>query len=145
MAHHEHFRCTAIIIPDYYGLPRTILVLLAALWVLGAGMLYSAPVRGYVVTCERTSDLSCVLEQTGASGMRRTTVPLPNGAAAVVRILPRTGGAGTRADLGRAAVRLPDRRVVRPWRDGTDDPVGIPGVAPSRPMSSRTLATTART
>lgn len=68
-------------------------VVLALLCVLGAAMLYRAPVRGYAVACERTTDLACVLEQRGASGTRRTLVPLPSGAAAVVRILPRRRGA----------------------------------------------------
>ena len=70
-----------------------VVVVLAVLCALGAAMLHWAPVRSYAVSCERTASLACVLEQTGASGTRRTFVPLPAGAAAVVRILPRRRGA----------------------------------------------------
>lgn len=70
-----------------------VVIVLAVLCALGAAILYWAPVRSYAVSCERTAALACVLEQTGASGTHRTFVPLPAGAAAVVRILPRRRGA----------------------------------------------------
>lgn len=70
-----------------------VFVVLGVLCVIGAAMLHWVPVDGYAVTCERTTDLSCVLERTGASGTRRTVVPLPDGATAVVRILSRPRGA----------------------------------------------------
>lgn len=69
-----------------------VVVLLSILWVFGAAMLYVAPVRNYTVTCDRTTDLRCVLERTEASGPRRTVVPLAEGATAAVRILPRRRG-----------------------------------------------------
>jgi hypothetical protein len=74
-------------------LKTAVVVVLAVLCAVGAAMLYWAPVRSYAVSCERTAGLACVLEQTGASGTHRTFVPLPAGAAAVVRILPRRRGA----------------------------------------------------
>ena len=70
-----------------------VVVVLAVLCALGAATVYWAPVRSYAVSCERTAGLACVLEQTGASGTHRTFAPLPAGAAAVVRILPRRRGA----------------------------------------------------
>jgi hypothetical protein len=78
-----------------FRLKTVVAVVLAVLCAFGAAILYWAPVRRYAVSCERTADLACgcVLEQTGASGTRRTFVPLPAGAAAVVRILPRRRGA----------------------------------------------------
>ena len=94
----------------------TILVVLAVLCVLGAAMLYWAPARGYAVTCERTTDLACVLERTGASGTRRTLVPLPNGGAAVVRILPRRRGA-SRVML---ELQTPDQSVFAAEFEGAD-------------------------
>ena len=70
-----------------------VVIVLAVLCALGAATLYWAPVRSYAVSCERTAGLACVLEQTGASGTHRTFVPLPEGAAAAVRIRPRRRGA----------------------------------------------------
>lgn len=75
-----------------FRLKIVLFVVLAGLCILGAVMLYRAPVGNYAVACERTTVLSCVLERTDASGTRRTVVPLRDGAAAVVRILPRPRG-----------------------------------------------------
>ena len=89
---------------------------LAVSCVLGATMLYRAPIRGYAVTCERTTDLTCVLEQTRASGTRRTIVLLPRGAAAVVRIVPRRRGA-SRVML---ELQTPDQSLFAAEFEGAD-------------------------
>lgn len=90
--------------------------MLALLCALGAAMLYWVPVKGYAVSCVRTTDLACVLEQTGASGTRRTFVPLPAGAAAVVRIMPRRRGA-SRVIL---ELQAPGRSVFAAEFEGAD-------------------------
>jgi hypothetical protein len=97
-------------------LKTVVFVVLAALSVLGAATLYWAPVRGYAVTCERTTDLTCVLEQERASGTRRTVVPLPHGAAAVVRIVARRRGA-SRVML---ALETPEQSVFAAEFEGAD-------------------------
>lgn len=93
-----------------------VFAVLAVLWVLGAAMLYWAPVRGYAVACERTTDLACVLERTGASGTRRTLVPLPGGAVAVVRILVQRRGA-SRVLL---ELQTPDQAIFAAEFEGAD-------------------------
>lgn len=93
-----------------------VLAVLSVLCVLGAVMLYWAPITGYAVTCGRTTDLACVLEQSGASGTRRTVVPLPGGAAAVVRILPRPRNA-SRVVL---ELQAPGRSVFAAEFEGPD-------------------------
>ena len=102
--------------PRSFPLRTAVFVILAASCVLGAAMLYWAPVRGYAVTCERTTDLTCVLEQTRASGTRRTAVLLPRGAAAVVRIVPRRRGA-SRVML---ELETPDQSVFAAEFEGAD-------------------------
>lgn len=61
---------------------------------LGAGavMLHRAPVRGYVVTCERKSEVACTLEQERSTGVQRWEVPLDSGASAVVRVVQQRRG-----------------------------------------------------
>ena len=93
-----------------------VLVVLATLCAAGAAMLYLAPVHGYAVTCERTTDLTCVLERTNASGTRRIVMPLPRGAAAVVRIVPRPRGA-SRVML---QLEAPDQSVFAAEFEGAD-------------------------
>jgi hypothetical protein len=73
------------------------LVVLAVLLVLGAVLLYRAPVHRYVVACEQTtSDVVCVLErqQAGArgEGTQRWRVPLGTDASAAVRNMPQRRG-----------------------------------------------------
>lgn len=63
-----------------------LLLLPAALLLLAAAVLYWGPVRGYVVSCERTVQVVCSLERTEASGPTRTLVPLGTDASAVVRV-----------------------------------------------------------
>ncbi|MBF5041675.1 hypothetical protein FGE12_04680 [Aggregicoccus sp. 17bor-14] len=75
--------------PDATTVP---FLILTALLVLGAAMLHWMPVRGYAVSCERTSQVVCSLERTEATGPTRTLVPLGEGASAVVRVQqPRRG------------------------------------------------------
>ena len=93
-----------------------VFVVLGVLCVIGAVMLHWAPVSGYAVTCERTTDLSCVLERTEASGAHRTVGPLPDGASAVVRILPRPRG-GSRVIL---ELQTPDESVFAAEFEGAD-------------------------
>ena len=88
-------------------------------------MLYRAPVSGYVVVCERTTDLACVLERRDASGTRRTVVPLPHGAAAVVRILPRRRGA-SRVTL---QLQTPDQSIFAAEFEGADADVAADAAA----------------
>ena len=97
-------------------LKSALFIVLALLWVLGACMLYWSPITRYVVTCERTVDLTCVLEQTRASRTRRTTLPLGNAATAVVRILPR------RRSASRVLLDLetPQRSVFAAEFEGAD-------------------------
>ena len=113
---------------------------LAVLCVLGTAMLYWAPVKGYAVTCERTTDLVCVLEQTGASGTRRTLVPLPAGAAAVVRILPR------RRSASRVMLELqtPDQSVFAAEFEGADADRAADAAAAQLNTVLRARAATAR-
>jgi hypothetical protein len=73
------------------------LAVLAVLLVLGAALLYCAPVHRYVVACEHgTSDVVCVLERqparTTGGGAQRWRVPLGTAAAAVVRKMPQRRG-----------------------------------------------------
>jgi hypothetical protein len=72
---------------------RTVPFLVLAL-LLGAGavMLVRAPARRYVVACERTSQVACVLEQSRAAGTERWQVPLGPHDSAVVRVLPQRRG-----------------------------------------------------
>ena len=93
-----------------------VFVILAILCAFGAAMLYWAPARRYAVVCERTTGVACVLDQTVASGTRRTIVPLPTGAAAVVRILPRRRGA-TRVIL---ELQSPNQSVFAAEFEGAD-------------------------
>lgn len=79
--------------PDVRTAP---LFVLALLFGLGAVLLYRAPVRRYVVACERTTtQVVCVLERTTAGDeTQRRRVPLgPDAAAAaVVRVMPQRRG-----------------------------------------------------
>ena len=67
-------------------------VVLALLFGLGALMLYQAPVHRYVVACERTTQVACVLEQARTAGTQRWHVPLGPDASAVVRVMPQRRG-----------------------------------------------------
>lgn len=93
--------------------PYLVLTLLLG---LGVAMLYLAPVRRYVVACERTERTTCVLERTGATRSYRTSVPLDEGASAVVRVVPqRRGGARVLLDLD-----TPARSVFAAEFEGED-------------------------
>ncbi len=70
----------------------TPLLVLAILLGLGAVMLYRAPVQRYVVACERTTQVACILEQTRSVGTQRLRVPLGANASAVVRVVPQRRG-----------------------------------------------------
>lgn len=65
---------------------------LALLLGLCAVMLYREPARRYVVACERTTRVECVLEQVGSAGPRRWRVPLGPDASAEVRFMPQRRG-----------------------------------------------------
>ena len=71
---------------------RALFACLTVMLVLGAVMLYRAPVRRYVVTCEHTSRLACGLEQTTSSGVQRWDVLLDTGASAIVRVVRQRRG-----------------------------------------------------
>lgn len=102
--------------PTLTRLKIAMFLFLGLLAVLAAAMLYWVPVRGYAVTCERTTALSCILERTEASGTSRTLVPLPTGAEAVVRILPRRRGP-SRVML---ELQAPDKSVFAAEFEGVD-------------------------
>jgi hypothetical protein len=69
-------------------------VVLAILLGLGAVMLYRAPIQRYVVACERTTHVACVLEQARATRTQRWHRSLGANASAVVRVVqPRRGTA----------------------------------------------------
>ena len=65
---------------------------LTLLLVLAAVMLHRAPVRRYVVTCERAGGVACVIEQTTSTGVQRWHVPLDSGASADVRVVRQRRG-----------------------------------------------------
>lgn len=67
-------------------------LILALLCGLGALMLYRMPVQRYVVMCERTAQVSCVLEQTTSEKTQRWNVPLAADVSAVVRVVPQRRG-----------------------------------------------------
>jgi len=67
-------------------------LILALLLGLGAVMLYRAPVRRYVVACERATQVTCDLEQATAVSTQRWHVPLGSDASAIVRVVPQRRG-----------------------------------------------------
>jgi hypothetical protein len=64
-------------------------LLLALLAGAAAVMLYRGPVQRYAVACERTTQVTCDLEQATAARTQRRQVPLGPNPSAVVRIVPR--------------------------------------------------------
>jgi hypothetical protein len=67
-------------------------LLLALLVGVGAVMLCRVPVQRYAVACERTTQVTCDLEQATAAKTQRQHVPLGPNPSAVVRVVPRRRG-----------------------------------------------------
>lgn len=120
------------------AVPFLVLTLLLG---LGTAMLYQAPVRRYVVACERTTRVSCILEQSRTGRAQRDLVPLDAGGSAVVRVMPQR--------RGRARVLLyletPARSVFAAEFEGQDAAATAAGAAAqlngvlqaTTPMSAR--------
>lgn len=72
--------------------------LLGVMLLGGAAMLLRAPARGYVVTCTKSPQISCMIERETSDGTHSWQVPLGSDAAAVVRVEPRRRG-GSRVFL----------------------------------------------
>lgn len=74
------------------GLERIIAGLLVTLLVGAIAVAYWGPVRGYAVSCEKASQVSCTLERETSRTVQKWQVPMGDEVSASVQVEPRRRG-----------------------------------------------------